>query len=225
MNEYKKEDLLQSSPPPITISLRLFGWIVVSMVLLVIIAFMTGYFWGKKSVLETFCSTTERTSLSDHIYANLCGAPEFKEEAGGDAAADTTGGAEEQEEEAVESSREMATKELSSETTLTHDTALQQAVVPQNRTDELQKGEDQPKYYAELIGFGTKSGAQRFAARLRKNNIQVTIDERMSKTSRGLTVRWYQVITPSYDKETLIAEVNTIKQQERLHDVRIVAEA
>jgi hypothetical protein len=221
MNEYKKEDVIPSSQHSVTISLRVFGWIVASMIVLVIVAFTTGYFWGKKRALEVFCYTTERASLSDHIYATLCGIPEFKEEGGGD----TVGDADEHEDEAVESSREVATKESPSEPALAPDHTSQHVVIPQNSTDDPQQKEEQPKYYAELIGFGTKSGAQRFAARLHKNNIQVTIDERVSKTSRGRTVRWYQVITPSYDKETLIAQVNSIKQQERLHDVRVVAEA
>jgi len=78
-------------------------------------------------------------------------------------------------------------------------------------------------YYAQLVGFGTIKKAQQFVERLSKQEITAYVRERKSKTVRGKVINWYQVVTDPYtDKDSLIALVEKVKIQERLHDVRIV---
>jgi hypothetical protein len=42
------------------------------LLLLYVITFLTGYFWGKKSALEEFADQIKNESFSDKVYASLC---------------------------------------------------------------------------------------------------------------------------------------------------------
>jgi hypothetical protein len=78
-------------------------------------------------------------------------------------------------------------------------------------------------FYAQLIGFGTLSAAQKFSDRLRRKNFPVQVKERNSSTAQGKKIIWYQVVTePFEDKEELLAAVHKIKLEEKLHDIRVI---
>lgn len=81
-------------------------------------------------------------------------------------------------------------------------------------------------YYAELVGFGSFKAATQCAERMQAHGFLVQVKKRMSKTARGKTIAWYQIITPLYDdKDSLSQQVTRIAKQERLKGVRIVAQA
>jgi SPOR domain len=78
-------------------------------------------------------------------------------------------------------------------------------------------------YYAQLAGFGNKQSAYRFAQKLIKKKIPVIVNPIHSRTMRGKSITWYQVVTESYStKEELVALVEQLKETERLKDPQIV---
>ena len=80
------------------------------------------------------------------------------------------------------------------------------------------------EYYAQLIGFGTFRAAHKFVDRLKQKDMPVEVKERHSRTAQGKEIIWYQVVTePFQQRDDLVAFVDTIKKEEKLHDIRIVA--
>ncbi len=79
------------------------------------------------------------------------------------------------------------------------------------------------RYYAQLIGFGTSRAAERFVKRLTQKDVIVQTKKRVSKTAKGRTIVWYQVVTPPYaDKMELEMLVSQLSKEEKLKDVRII---
>ena len=88
---------------------------------------------------------------------------------------------------------------------------------------DCQKDLLKEEYYAELVGFGSKTSANVFCNRLKKRGIAVVLKKRRSKTSRGRNVDWYQAITEKFDnKSDLVAFVDIIKDKENLKGIKIV---
>jgi SPOR domain len=81
--------------------------------------------------------------------------------------------------------------------------------------------EAQEQWYAQLAGFGKREVAQRYVDSLIKRQIPAKIIERKSKTSRGKTIHWYQVITQPMDREELTSLVNLLEETDHLKDVKI----
>ena len=78
------------------------------------------------------------------------------------------------------------------------------------------------QFYAELIGFGTEKAAHAFVQKLSDKNIETLVKTRTSKTAKGRTIHWYQVVTPAYhDKEALMTMVSRLAKEERLKDINI----
>ncbi len=217
MQEFQKNSQQKSETQQgLLIPDRYVGWIISSVMMLVFIIFMTGYFWGKKRALEAFCVSTERESLADHIYVALCGTP----------ADDKEPSPNELDDEVVDEQESEVSSVVAENGTTPSNAMGQQSSTPAGSQASLQiahNKEDEVNYHAELIGFGTMQGAKRFAARLEKKQMPVVINKRVSRTARGRVVNWYQVVTTDYkNKDELISFVNIVKQQERLNDVRIV---
>ena len=79
------------------------------------------------------------------------------------------------------------------------------------------------RYYAQLIGFGTSRAAERFVKRLTQKGVIVQTKKRVSKTAKGRTIVWYQVVTPPYaDKVELETLVFQVSKEEKLKGVRII---
>ena len=88
---------------------------------------LTGYFWGKKSVLQEFAEQIKNESFSDRVYASLC---ELYDQPGTPEATETSEAQEAQEpiEEQAEEKESLAN--------------------------------DQQRFVAQLIGYGTAGQAQ-----------------------------------------------------------------
>jgi hypothetical protein len=100
-----------------------------------------------------------------------------------------------------------------------------EAVVQNGEGEEApeQGIEMKTQYYAQLAGFASLRGAEAFVERLNKKQIHALIKERMSRSAKGRSVRWYQVVTEPYeDQDALNSVVAILKKEEKLHDVRIV---
>lgn len=179
------------------------GWILAAFILVDAGMFSIGYYWGKRSGAQQLCSTISRDAFADQIYNSLCMA---------------TAGLESDSVEESDSDED----ENSSE-----DTAKSVAVTQrENQTDgDMAENaiEIKPQFYAQLAGFTSLKGAESFVSSLQKRHIPVLIKERISKTSKGRSLTWYQVVTEPYeDQDALNSVVAILKKEEKLHDVRIV---
>lgn len=76
--------------------------------------------------------------------------------------------------------------------------------------------------FARLCGFGSRSAAEDYVARLAKRNIPVKIDERESVRRDGTAVQWYQVVTNTMDTESLARIVQVLKKEDKLRHVVVV---
>ena len=80
-----------------------------------------------------------------------------------------------------------------------------------------------PEYCALLAGFGSEYHAQQLVDRLARQSVVTYLKKRLSKTPRGKTITWYQVITKPYgDKQQLQDVVSKIQRLEKIKNVRIV---
>jgi len=226
-----------------TLSFFIFTWFLV---------FTSGYFLGKKKAAEKFYNKMSQESLSDHIYYSVCSiydnnengekqqsteessvlrqAPVFASPApirlrqGFDgqglrrAGKASTGGQDERAVGVTGESQMLVGSEVQVESKAPVESKILRpasAVAKASAKDE--------RYYAELIGFGTHRAANKFVEKLKKRNFSVVLKKRKSKTSKGKTIVWYQVVTEKFDnKNDLIAFVDILKDKEKLKGVRII---
>lgn len=159
--------------------------------------FVGGYFWGQHSAIDQVLHAVERDSFADQIYYSMCPANENKEGESADS--------EEQEE------TEPAQK---------NDTA---APAENEQVAVSEPAEEQKTYFAQVAGFGQQARAQRYANQLQQRGFAVHVVKRISKSGRGRSVAWYQVVTDDFhDKQTAEQTIAQLKTQERLRSVTLV---
>jgi hypothetical protein len=168
--------------------------------------FISGYFLGKKNASEQFLYKIEQESLADQIYSSMCILSDKDEiESNEDGDANESDGEE--------------TENEQDSTTIQADNSQ----VAENQEIKLTPQVKGPLYFAQLAGFGSQETANKFALKLKAQGYPVTVVERSSKTAKGKTVFWYQVVTEKFEKkDDLITLVNTIKKSERLNGVQMV---
>lgn len=76
--------------------------------------------------------------------------------------------------------------------------------------------------FAHLCGFGSHASAQAYVDRLAKRHVGAHVVERVSTSSQGRRVVWYQVVTDAMDRNELVKLVADIKRCDKLTDVSIV---
>lgn len=201
---------------------RHLSWVVAFALLLGFSFFVAGFFLGKHRALHDLRITLDQDSLADKIYTSLCTTQEDKM---------MMAQQEDDDVELVESSesdyRQLADAEvaiMSSESSLPEpDSPEGIAREASSSADKNEVLESSTRYFAQLVGFGTRQAAQKFVQRLQQVDIPVEVKDRHSKTAKGKKVTWYQVVTTSFsDKGELEKLVNEIKVKERLKDVRII---
>lgn len=228
MNKYEKNNYQsdeRSTQEGIMIPARYVGLCGASIVMILASVFMGGYFWGKKQALETFCKSTDRDSLADQIFVALCGAADSKDSHQSTNNDDLDEVIEEQETTVLVAGDSQSPDQVTVANQSNDQSAQAESAHPISSEKTCHSPDSQKApHYAELIGFGSLQGAKRFAQRIReKNHLNVSVKKRISKTVKGRTVTWYQVVTEPYaNEQELISLVNVVKQQERLNDVRIV---
>jgi len=200
---------------------RHMSWALSIILLLNFFIFMIGYFLGKKKVIDQLNHKIDQESLTDHVYSSMYALYDNKVQPGiSDNAepGDETTEAETSEEQSVEQAVDAAAqvKVLESEEALAEES-------PRNVAEVITVKNDGHEYYAQLVGFGNERAAQQFVRKLAQRDITAHIKQRPSRTAKGRTIYWYQVITESFaKKEELLTLVETIKRREKLHDVRII---
>lgn len=192
---------------------------IVSAVLVVLglLSFVLGYFWGKKSVIDDFGQKIVQDSAQDQVDYLLT-MQSFAEKT-------------KQDIERSGSSAEKIEHNLGDEKITFEHKPEEEVNVETQKTDSKEieasslKDESEKRYYAVLIGFNTKNAAINFVNRLRKQKINVDIKARKSKSASGrVTKTWYQVVTKYYpSKAELQKVIDRIKRLEKIKsDIKIV---
>lgn len=171
--------------------------IVVGLLLCVIFVFISGYYLGKKRALETFTDQFENDSFADKMAYSICSIYDTNDKTAGES--NENGDAAE---EAQDENGDTAEAESQTETI---------------ETKKISK-----KYFAQLAGFGTEAAAQKCADQIRRKGLPVMVKEKISKSSKGKSIKWYQVITQDYeDKQQLVNRIDKISNSVKLKDVKI----
>ncbi len=210
---------------------RRVSWLVSLIVLFCFFIFIAGYFFGKKNAVEKFYHKIEQDSFADHIYYSMCsmydkGSTENNNGGGTEAPILDTEGEDAGKSPALAS---VPVTQVQGAQPQAPASNTKKIIAAENQTASADKKikreeKEQAQYYAELVGFGTKIAAQKFADQLRKKKITVLVKNRHSKTARGRVTTWYQVVSETFsDKNDLMAFVDDVSARKRLKDVRIVS--
>jgi hypothetical protein len=172
--------------------------LIAAILMLYVITFLAGYFWGKKSALEEFAEQIKNESFSDKVYASLCAMYEQPTEAAPAQPVDEAPQGQACGPE-LEEKEKMAGSEAESPT-----------------------GSAVGNFVAQLIGYGTEKQAQFYQKALERRGITAEVVTRTSSTARGKKRVWYQVVTQpaSYQETQQLAERLAI--EDRLAGVSIV---
>jgi hypothetical protein len=192
---------------------RQLSFVVAGLLFLFFFVFMTGYFLGKKNVVEQFSDQIHQEAFADQIYTSVI-------------ANMIEGG----------SSTNPASPELLAEAhmpmvdelvEIAHNNetshASEHAAIALPIIDTIEHEPSMPPhYYAQLIGFGTEKAAQQFVKKLAGKGIESDVKKRTSKTAKGRTSYWYQVVTGTHtNKNELIALVDRIAKEENIKGAQI----
>ena len=203
------------------------------MIVLGLLIFIGGYFWGKQSVIEGFTQKATQESFNDQVDCLLT-MQMFAEKNG----AVDSGEADEESTRILEL-KEPAPAIKSSEISSSHTTIAEQGTLHQEDKELLKKEtspavigkkgsvpEEKKSHYAVLAGFGKRASASALLGRLKKKNIDVDVKRKASRSASGKTTRnWYQVVTKPYNSKQEVQDVvDRILSLEKIKrsDVRII---
>jgi hypothetical protein len=198
---------LCSSDQGLFVPNRQLSFIVALLLLLAFSIFMVGYFLGKKKIAEQLCQEVRQEAFADQIYTTLLSSAQ---------------------DQLFINNKELATNidnnVISSE--IINQNIIEQEIakissVAKVLNDTVENIAEQ-RYYAQLIGFNTEKAAQLFVKKLSTKGIQTEVKKRASKTAKGHTSYWYQVVTTPYsNEEDLYVVVNRIIKEENIKGVSI----
>lgn len=211
------------SSDQIVVTKRQASMIMASMLLFCLFVFITGFFLGKRTIIDDFSSKVTKEALHDQIDFLLT-TQSFE------SAQETPAIIEA--EPVIESSEVIVVADTPDSMTLNsgvlvaerQEKHLQSHDEPVDVDDAIKVENTKPQY-AQLIGFGSKQAAQAFVNRLKKHNVPVILKTIMSKTSSGKQRTWYQAITLTYESEQELQEnIAKVKRLEHIRgsDIKIV---
>jgi hypothetical protein len=203
MNKNKNIDCICSEQTGLFIANRQVALIVASCLTIFFFTFIIGFFAGQRYAIGQFARKLDQESFADHIYSSICSLCDQPEQSADESGCDEEG--------------EEAAEEVASD-------AAEETVKDSDLAVSGVNGENKEHYFAQLIGFGSEKAAQRLTQRLKDQGLPVLISTHKSRTARGKTITWYQVVTEPFDnKEELSTLVERIVKQERLHNVVIAS--
>lgn len=206
---FKDEPTKENESINVSLSNRQASLLLAAGLLVLFFSFITGYFWGKQNAVSQFCMSVEQSSFADRIYTSMCEISETEVPT----TSDTVAANDEQTTEIVAEPETQKAVEQETETIALGASVAQEAAVTQPTVF----------HYAQLAGYGTTQQAEKFAQKLRKKGLPVKVEPRKSKSSKGKTKAWYQVVTTNFtDKKELETLVARISKEEKLSGVRIV---
>lgn len=203
----KNDDCLCSNNQGLFIPNRQLSFIIAIMLFILFGVFMTGYFLGKKNSAEQLTERIQQEAFADQVYASII--------------TQTQDSNQNLENSTLVCSND---KEIACSAQSSHQTIEIVCAddLNNNADDATSIGQQLTHYYAQLIGFGTEKSAQLFVKKLATKGIETEIKKRVSKTAKGRTSYWYQVVTLSYsNKDELVELVNRITKEEKIKDANI----
>lgn len=176
-------------------------------------SFVAGYYWGKKRAYEEFLGRCSEDALGDKVSVALC----------------SLYNASSDEQKEIDSD-ESSIKDGDANSIDTGNTSGGPHGISEKseeNTDETgavgtNGGNDAVLYYARLAGFGSKRSADKYVLTLQGRGINAHVVTRTSKTTRGVTCTWHQVVTDLMSYDALQALVDGIKKIDKLYGVVLV---
>ncbi len=201
-------------------------------VVLGLLIFIAGYFYGKQSVIDGFTQKATQESFNDKVDYLLT-MQSFAEKNGN---VDLLDGQTTQVDPVPVVTVEVAATDMEVPALLQGfgDALEKECDAPtvsskkKNKTDiKIQdRVEKKQNHYGVLAGFSKRASAAALVNRLKKQNIDVEIRQKTSKSASGKTTRhWFQVITKSYDSKREVQDlVDKILSVEKIKrsDIKIV---
>lgn len=197
---------------------RQLNWLLCGLFAFGVMNFVAGYFWGQRKAVEYFVKRIEEDSFADRIsYAlytmNDRDSGEFED-------ADTN-------EVEVNESSETENGDENGDTDDESDTENEAEGPKEQEVPSIAVPVVTPPSktvsFARLAGFGSRKAAQTFLERITILDPKATISERLSTTSRGKKITWYQVITGEFeDTKDLDRIIQLIKHKEHINEVQVV---
>lgn len=202
------------------------------LVILSLLLFIAGYFWGKQSVIDGFTQKTSQESFNDQVDYLLT-MQSFAVKNGSVLPDASTNSLEpEQGVESLLTNLPDALEETE-EAAKVVEPVIEPKTPIKKAADKIEKpvskqsvSNKQRKHFAAIAGFAKKASAVQLVQRLKKHSIEVVIKTKTSKSSSGKVQKaWYQVVTPSYDSvQEVQALVDKILMFEKIKrsDIKIV---
>lgn len=196
------------------------------LVILGLLLFIAGYFWGKQHIIDGYTQKTSQESFNDQVDYLLT-MQSFAAKNGNTFSLEES----ESKEQAVEELLKNLPDALEEE-----EKSTQPPVTCSKPTEQLAKKSaqstidvvepKQDKHYATLAGFAKKASALQMVQRLKKRNIRVEIKTKTSKAASGKVSRvWYQVVTSPYNSVQDVQDVvDKILNSEKIKrsDIKII---
>lgn len=206
---------------------RQVSMLMASMVIFCLFIFIVGYFLGKRTAMNDFSSDVTQHALHDQIDYLLT--TQSLQSSQQDDSDQTT--EEQYDVDKNDTMISVSQSVVSEKAQNIISTVVEQknhkiieaknTQLPAIQIDENEKDSQ----YACLVGFGTKTAANAFVARLKKHHVPVILKTMISKTVAGKSRTWYQAITPTYDSSQQLQEiVQKVKRLEHIrdNDIKIV---
>jgi len=196
-------------------------------VLLSLLVFIAGYFWGKQSIIDGFSQKASQESFNDQVDYLLT-MQSFTAKHG--PLPEETEAVAESKQEAVEKLLQDMPDALEELDTVKPEVPSKKVVVTEVTTTpqgskaisvsvEPSKG----KHFAALAGFAKKASAVSMINRLKNYKINLELRTKISKSGSGKSKTWYQVVTPKMDNDELQVVVDKVLSIEHIKrkDVKI----
>jgi len=206
-------------------------------VVLGLLIFIAGYFYGKQSVIDGFTQKATQESFNDKVDYLLT-MQSFAEKNGG---VDVVDGQANSVDVAPSVPADIASLDSDVPALLRGfgDAIETECDAPAKAGKSSKKNKQELKsqasqaslekrhgHYAVLAGFGKRASAATLVGRLKKQNIDVEIRQKTSKSASGKATRnWFQIITKSYDSkqdvQNLVDKILSLEKIKR-SEVKIV---
>ncbi len=181
----------------LTLTMRQLSLFFAGLLLFCFFVFIGGYFLGQKKATEEFTHQIDQESLADQIYSSMCIMNDTKDEA----------------EDVPENGTDEA--EISEST----ENKEEITTAPSTATD---MASSKKVYKATIAGFSAQhmEDGKKLVSRLTFHGYPCELVEKFSRTPKGKTVVWYQVMTKPYDSldqlekaKPFIAKVAYVKEK------------
>ena len=215
---------------------RHISWVCSFVLGLLFFTFLVGYFYGQRKAIERFVSKIEEESFADRIsYAlytmNDRESSEFEEsDADTDAPADVAVESSNNVDNVTENSDEdqNVSEEITTQDEVAHEIDKDNKNVTTGLMAEEKNGTEAAEvivmYSAEIMGFGSAQAAHRFIDRVEELDSRIHLKKRISKTSKGKKIVWYQAVAQDFEnKEELEKLLDEIKKKENIKEDIIIS--